>query len=111
MGNTVPVTRRNGPDLLNEDAIDWSEYSIPESVQCISTRTKEGVFMGAWAEDNHRTRVDPLWRPVNKTLTHTAVAEQNERTNEETSLEGEDREELGEGGEGDSLHMLPGEWR
>ena len=67
--------------------------------------------MGAWAEDNHRTRVDPLWRPVNKTLTHTAVAEQNERTNEETSLEGEDREELGEGGEGDSLHIVPGESR
>jgi hypothetical protein len=93
MGDTVPVTRREGPDLLNEDAIDWSEYVIPESVLCISTRTKEGAFMGAWAEDNHRTRVDPLWRPVNEMTANVTMVEQDEQTADEIRLEEEIREQ------------------
>ena len=109
MGNTVPVTRRTGPDLLNEDAIDWSEYAIPGSVQCISTRTKEGAFMGAWAEDNHRTRVNPLWRPVNETVTDTKIAEQDGNTSEEASLEEDSKEADGDNGEGDRLHLVPEE--
>ena len=109
MGNTVPVTRRSGPDLMNEDAIDWSQYAIPESVQCISTRTKEGVFMGAWAEDNHRTRVDPLYRPVNKTVPNTKVVEQDGDTDKETSLDEENGEGDGNSGKDDRLHLLPEE--
>lgn len=107
MGNTVPVTRRNGPDLLNEDAIDWSEYTIPESVQCISTRTKEGAFMGAWAEDNHRTRVDPLYRSSNETVTDSKVAGQDESTKEENSLKEESRGEGRDDGDSGRLHLLP----
>lgn len=99
MGENVPVTRREGPDLLNEDAIDWSKYLIPESVLCISTRTKKGVLMGAWDENNYRTRVDPLWRPVEESLTKTMIAEQDE-----TSLEEESLGEAEDGGKGDLFH-------
>jgi hypothetical protein len=109
MGNTVPVTRRTGPDLLNEDAIDWSEYAIPESVQCISTRTKEGAFMGAWAEDNHRTRVDPLYRPFNETAMDTTMKEQDGNTEEKTSLEEDSRDEDGDDRVGDRLKSPPEE--
>ena len=56
--------------------------------------------MGAWAEDNHRTRVDPLWRPVNETLMSTIEAEQDENK-EETSLEEDSRDEDGNDREGD----------
>jgi hypothetical protein len=93
MGDTAPVTRREGPDVLNEDAIDWSEYKIPDSVLCIATRTKEGARIEAWSPDNHRTRVDPLWRPVNETATNTTMVQQSEETIGETSLEEESKEE------------------
>ena len=103
MGDTAPVTRREGPDTLNEDAVDWSEYAIPESVICIPTRTKEGAWRDPWGEDNHRTRIDPLWRPVNETVTNTTTAEQ-EKTTDETTLEEESPKETEDGPEGDWFH-------
>lgn len=63
MGDTVPMTRREGPDLLGEDIINWSDVSIPESVVCIASRDAHGAHIHPWLDSNHRTRVDPLWRP------------------------------------------------
>lgn len=83
MGDNAPVTRRDGPDLLNEDAIDWREYEIPESVICIPTRTMEGAWRDPWGEDNHRTRVDPLWRPANETAPNNTLVEQEQEHKEE----------------------------
>jgi hypothetical protein len=64
MEDAVPVIRSQGGDPLGRDAIDWSNYPIPESVVCIPTRTAEGEWINPWGETNHRTRVDPLWRPM-----------------------------------------------
>jgi hypothetical protein len=88
MGDHAPVTRREGPDLLNEDAIDWSEYAIPESVLCIASRNSQGQLIDLWSESNHKTRVDPLWRPTNETVANTtAVVEQEEEiSHDEMSL-------------------------
>jgi hypothetical protein len=104
MSGHAPVTRREGPDLLNEDAIDWSEYAIPESVVCIPTRTMEGVWIDPWGETNHRTRVDPLWRPTNETVANSTITEistvtemeQEETTDEMSQLQQESLAEVDE---------------
>lgn len=65
--------------------------------------------MGAWAEDNHRTRVDPLYRPVNETVTDMRIADHDGNTNEETSLEEDGGDEDRDDRDGDSFHLLPEE--
>lgn len=67
MEDAVPVTRLQGAEETERDIIDWTEYEIPESVVCIPTRTSEGEWINAWGETNYRTRIDPLWKPVNMT--------------------------------------------
>jgi len=59
MADTVPVTRREGADVLDEDKLDWSEYAIPESLICIASRTEQGEWLDPWGETNHRRRLDP----------------------------------------------------
>jgi hypothetical protein len=59
MGGSVPVTRREGADVLDDDKLDWSEYTIPESVVCIATRTEQGEWLDPWGETNNRSRLDP----------------------------------------------------
>jgi hypothetical protein len=67
MGGQAPFTRREGPDYENEDVIDWSEMSIPQSVACVASRDKEGRPVFQWSDDNTRTWIDPLWKPSNYT--------------------------------------------
>lgn len=64
MSNYVPVTRREGPSSMDEDAIDWSEVSIPAGVVCVPSRNAEGAPLNLWGDENHRTRLDPLWKPA-----------------------------------------------
>ena len=59
MNDSVPVIRREGADVLNEDKLDWNEYTIPESVVCIATRTERGEWIDPWGETNNRSRLDP----------------------------------------------------
>jgi hypothetical protein len=76
----VPVTRREGPNSVDdEDAIDWSEIPIPQSVVCIPSRNKEGASLELWGEDNHRTRLNPMWKPEqNTTADDTSLERDNE---------------------------------
>jgi len=59
LSDSVPVTRREEADVLNEDKFDWSEYPIPESVVCIATRSAQGEWLDPWGETNNRSRLDP----------------------------------------------------
>lgn len=93
MGDNAPVTRREGPDTHNEDAIDWSQWSVPESVLCIPTRTMQGDWLDPWAETNHRYRLDPLWRPVNESLANTTMVDQEGQAVDETNLQQQSLEE------------------
>lgn len=61
MSKYAPVTRREGPDYSGQDAIDWSEVSIPQRVDCVATRDAEGRWLDPWNDNNLRTRLDPLW--------------------------------------------------
>ena len=59
----APVTRREGPDYEDEDAIDWSEVSMPHRVDCVATRDAEGQRLEPWNDGNLRTQLDSLWTP------------------------------------------------
>jgi hypothetical protein len=119
MSDNAPVTRRDGPDSKNVDPIDWSEYAIPESVVCVPTRTTEGAWLDAWDESNYRTRVDPLYRQVNRTMANSTMVEEEEEIIAETSMqqEGSDEEEGGDEKEdsdedkGDWFHPVPEDGR
>lgn len=67
MSVNAPATRHEEPKLLDEDAISWEEVSIPQSVVCIASRNADGESLDLWNEDNHRTRLDQLWKPANGT--------------------------------------------
>jgi hypothetical protein len=79
MGGQAPVTRREGLDSGDEDAIDWSEVSIPQSVACVATRDEEGRWMNPWSDDNFRTWVDPTWTPSK----HIAASDMSQESDSE----------------------------
>ncbi|KAM0714161.1 hypothetical protein Q7P37_010310 [Cladosporium fusiforme] len=68
MNGIAPATRREGLDSEGMDLIDWTGVKIPESVVCIASRDKNGALLETWSESNHRTRLDPWWRPGSTAL-------------------------------------------
>lgn len=66
MVKSAPVTPRLGPDG-GGDLIDWTSVALPESVDCIASRTRDGQLVDTWSESHHRVRLNPWWTPSNGT--------------------------------------------
>lgn len=64
----VPPPRHVESDSDDDDLIDWSGVNVPDTVVCIASRDKDGTSLDAWSEDNHRVRLDPVWRPGNNSV-------------------------------------------
>lgn len=64
----MPPKRHLGSDVNNEDPIDWSGVGAPDTVLCVASRDKNGTQLDTWAEDNHRVRLDPVWRSGNSSV-------------------------------------------
>lgn len=67
MQASAPVTRREGVDKDGLDVIDWNNVTIPKTVECVPSRGRDGSYLDTWSGSNLRQRLDPLWRPGNRT--------------------------------------------
>lgn len=65
MQASVPVTRRDGVSNDGLDVINWTNVTIPETVECVPSRGLDGSLLETWDHDNLRQRIDPLWRQGN----------------------------------------------